>query len=653
MNHQEIRNLFAQTISPDATKRKKAEEALLELEKNANFILSLPQSYMKDTDPTVKKVSTIFFKNAIERNWNQDFFSQAKEMLMANIVSLMIESDQSVLNYYLTILKYIFENEKAESLSPIFDKIPECIFSEFPMHNFVGINILLTIQENDNLRYNTAIVHPIVNNSAPKSAEKLVYYLENRNYMMAKFIMKYFTKFGRQYQSPSVYSDINFYPIIFNLCKKIILLQEIDNIELIKLVKWSMRFINKGTEKAFKKFHKSPEIIALVSQEESIKEVYHSAKVIIHNYMVNNVDYEKTISAALEYVLLLCNNKKYTPIVLEDLYFFINTLILKKFTFGDKEEMDYEVPDSFLREKHSFYISNLKNLSGNFLDEVAKKLSKNETEFNKYVDYLKNILYNFLVNSTEENARIAYGALHMVAMSSHWIIEFLKGEIFSFLKDFIFPFLGCKYNFLQGQACYVLQYFSGEEINDDSIKIAFENVYNMLLTDDDILKVDAIQCINFFFYNETVKEDLKRLIPEIIKVLLILNNKYDLETLAETNEQLIGNYAEEVAQFGPSLVQAISEIVRNILSGEHKDKIDVVCGHLRTIETLFSTVTQKDILISMFSQFYPLVILILENNFEDFYQEIIDTLSSLVFNLKFVDVTLWNLFEKILSLDKN
>lgn len=653
MNHQEIRILMTQTISPDTEKRKKAEDALGELEKNATFIMTLPDSYMKDSDPIVKKVSTIFFKNCVERNWDKEFFRMAKQYLMENIVSLMVKSEESVINYYLNIVQFIFQNEKPENLEALFNDLQKCILSQEVIHNYVGISLFNLVQDDDNLRYNTKFVHPIVNHLSQCIYERLIFYLENRNFMMARLYMKFLAKFSRQYQTPKFYSDFNFYSALFNLCKKILILPEVDDIEILRLIKWSLRFITKGTEKALRNYHKKTEINEFVISESNIKEVYHSCKMIIHNHVAQNVEYEKTISAALEYVITITCSKNFTPIVLDDLYFFLNTLVIQKFTFGDKEELDYEFPDTFLREKHSFYVSNLKNLTGNFLDEVTKKLIKRKEEFQSYLDYLKTVICNFINSPSETNARMAYAALHMVAMSSSWIAEFLQQDTFLFLKDYVFPFLTYKLNWLKGQACYVLQFFSGEEFRDESIKIAFDLICSMLLTEDDILKVDALQSISFFFYNDMLKNDFKEKIPQILRELISLNNKYDLESLAETSEQLISNYASEVAQYGPSLVQGLTEIVKNIISTDPKDKIDVISGHLRTIETLFSSITHKEILIPMFQHCIPLIIYILENKCEDFYQETIDILSSFTYNLKLVDQTMWGIFYKILSLDKN
>lgn len=65
MTEGQIEQLFRNTLDPNAEKRRESEEQLQKLSQNKDFVYSLPESFMRSHDPTIRLVSATFFKNAI------------------------------------------------------------------------------------------------------------------------------------------------------------------------------------------------------------------------------------------------------------------------------------------------------------------------------------------------------------------------------------------------------------------------------------------------------------------------------------------------------------------------------------------------------------------------------------------------------------
>lgn len=97
-----LSNYLAQTLSPEVSVRKPAEQCLQSLEKNQNYPVLLLKIIEKDSfDMTIRISSSVVFKNYIKRNWkiedNEDkIYREDREVIKTHIVNLMLCSPEAI-----------------------------------------------------------------------------------------------------------------------------------------------------------------------------------------------------------------------------------------------------------------------------------------------------------------------------------------------------------------------------------------------------------------------------------------------------------------------------------------------------------------------------------------------------------------------------
>lgn len=612
------------------------------------FIVTLPGTLMVDSDLTVKKVATIFFKNSVKRNWDSQEF---KDYILKNIVQLMENADRPTLTYYKEILRFVFEKESADSLKDVLEKVPAHIQSIDAGNNYIALLILLLIQDNDILRYNKSIVQPLVESVGASLMDKLLVYLKGKNYAMARLLMKYVTRMAKQHTMPPFLNDFGAYTTLCQTSKDVLSISD-KTLDVEKLKKWVLRFLHRATHKAFKKFHKDTNITDFIVQKSMVTDIYNACRNIIYQNSGDEAVHEKTVVCALEYIMLLLDEKEYFPLIIEDISFYLTSLVLKIHMFSEKAEMDFEdFPDTYLIHKYNYYSQDLKAVSGTFFTNLVKKLKKYPNYFDGIFKYLCTILTNARETPTMENARLGYGALGLVALVSHHITSMKKGEAGDFLMDYVFPLLSSEHVFLQSQTCHTLQFFEGNVVRNEAIFSVLERVHKFTSSPCDVLRVDAAHAVRFFFSSDMVQPAFVPLIPEIIQALIDLNNRYHIESLSDVLEEIINSYPDEVAQFAPKLTEALTVLVAQHLTNYNDDKLMLVAGYLRTIGGMISTISRPELLREMFRCSFDLLMFIFKEKKSDFYQESIDMMVNYVYNLKSVDEPMWFVFKMILSID--
>ena len=156
----------------------------------------------------------------------------------------------------------------------------------------------------------------------------------------------------------------------------------------------------------------------------------------------------------------------------------------------------------------------------------------------------------------------------------------------------------------------------------------------------------------FFLSSDMAQPRFKPLIPEIVQVLISLNNRYNLESLSDILESIVNNYPEEISHFAPKLTEALTALVMQHLSDYNDEKVMLVAGYLRTMSGMISSITDASVLAEMFKFSFNLIVSIFKEEKSDFYQEAIDMMVSYLYNMKFINDSMWHIFRIILQADE-
>lgn len=110
MNETQLEQLFRNSLNPDINKRSESERQLKILSTNKNFILSLPNTFMKSNDVSLRMISATFFKNAVKDNVDIDILNFSVQdslnyKIYGEIIRQHVQKNKNFMNEFYQILE--------------------------------------------------------------------------------------------------------------------------------------------------------------------------------------------------------------------------------------------------------------------------------------------------------------------------------------------------------------------------------------------------------------------------------------------------------------------------------------------------------------------------------------------------------------------
>ncbi|AFM99155.1 importin [Encephalitozoon hellem ATCC 50504] len=649
---EETRQIFLQTIDIDLGKRNAAESMLMNLERDPEFVMSLPHTCMKDSDAILKRIATIYFKNAIIKQWKDSTYSEVRKYLIENILDLFLYGDEITRVAYDAIIVHIFNTEKLNELNGLFQKASELMKSADTNSVFTALNMYEKIFDAEKIKYNLEQVLGLMYNTAGKDVlEKVYEFLEAGNYGMVKIGMVVLAKSYCYYSIPDFLSAIGTFSYAFNLSLRILNLRGTDE-NLLESRKWAAYFMYKACSKGIKRFYKNNELTEYITDINRFQMIYTTFIKIIQERSEETTDIELY---AIDFFVLLTSNSEFFRYMEPDLFYLISGYILPVYSLSDSEEDDIENdPDKYLREKYSFFGNDLRNsLSILFCDIISKVKQKEET-FQGIINYLVSVLGKCKESPTPDNIRLAYGSLFLLAKIKSTLLRKARSVVVYVMVNHVIPSLCGNSLALKSQACYFLSEIQEDLPINTIVFEALDSVHKLMKSDHKVLKVEGTLAMSFFLFNEMASEKFKELIPETVESILSLSNIYDFESLTILLDSIIGYYPDEISKYAPELVRSISRITLSHLmneSDEGENKLLVVSGFLRSMENLVLSLNQRSpTLRHSYMNSYDVLSFILKEEKSDFYHEALDILNAYVFMIKEIEGSMWGLLQMILNL---
>lgn len=653
---EETRQIFSQTISSDINRRRSAEATLGELEGQPGFVMSLPETCMSDSDPIIKRASTIYFKNTIIKQWSNREFEEVRRYLMENILDLFLGGDEITRVSYDAILVHMFNTEKLESLNGLFQKAGGFMKTSDMNHMFTALNMYERVFDAEKIKYNLEQVLEVVFSTAGNSIlEKMHGILEAKNYGIARIGMVVLAKSYCYYSIPDFLSGVGVFSYVFNLALQVMSLKNMEDEGFLETKKWAAYFMYKSCSKGVKKFYKNNELSEYVRDPYRFQTVYSTFMMMIQERTEYTVEIELY---AVDFLVLLTSDPEFFRYMEPDLSYLISGYILPQYSLSGEEEDDFEnAADKFLREKYNFFGNDLRGSLNTLFCEIVTRVRQKQEVLHGIANYLISILNAWRENPTHENVRAAYGALFLVASVKTTLIKKMKNVFEHVVSGYVLPSLRGNSLILRSQACYFLSLIDDNlSIGGGQIYEALEDVHNLMKSNHSVLKVEATLAMSFFLSNENVSRRFKPLIPETVESILSLSNVYDIEPLSVLLDSVIEHYPEEISNYAPELVGSISKIVFSHLMGDaagepEENRLMVISGFLRSMENLVLSLSHgSPVLKQTYMNTYDVLMYILREAKSDFYQEVLDIFNSYVFMMKEIEGSMWGLFQMVLRL---
>lgn len=288
--------------------------------------------------------------------------------------------------------------------------------------------------------------------------------------------------------------------------------------------------------------------------------------------------------------------------------------------------------------------------------------SRYKQSFVAIVTLINNILtdYNSIPES-QRNPRIKYGAISMMSALADQALDDqspIKLHMEQFMVTHIFPEFLSLHGFIRSIACDCFLKLSGVTYtNPANFSYAFENIMNMLLHDKELpVKINAALTISAFVDNPNSGALIRPQVALVMQQLLNLTNQIDMDTLTNVMEQLVFEYAEELAPFASQVcIQLIDTFMRimgdldwsnpDLDPEETEPKITAGMGVLKTVSSLILAIeASKTIVIQLQEIAHPAICLVLQHSILDLFEEVFEIIETATFCSKQITETCWSYF---------
>lgn len=326
----------------------------------------------------------------------------------------------------------------------------------------------------------------------------------------------------------------------------------------------------------------------------------------------------------------------------------IQDVIFPLMSFSEADEELWEMdPIEYIRQKFDVF------------DDISSPVPAAETLLHSLCKTRKGILNSVMsaffqiINNPNITPKEKDGALHMIGSLADVLPKkkIFKDQVESLLVQYVFPGFQSPHGHLRARSCWVLHSFNEIRIkNPENLAKIMQLSTNALLTDPDLpVKVEAAVCIQMFLVSQSdsskfIEGQVKNITIELLKVIRETEN----EDLTNVLQKIVCSFTDQLVPIAVDICQHLVTTFRQVLEGDdsNDDRAITAMGLLNTMETLLSVMDEKpDVIASLHPIVIQVIVHILQNNINEFYEEAF----SLIYDLtsKNISSDMWAVLELI------
>lgn len=648
---QSLKQLFLQTTSPNGSIRNNAENQLKSLEKNVEFLNYVKNVLMKDQDKILQQISSIYFMNTIEKNWNELELASVVSDLTGNILNLMLIEDKYPKLAYQKILHCIFENSDKNIVHKIFVESSNYLNSNELSKNMVALTLYEEVFKSDGLKFGLDDIFDVMfNQMGVVFTNKLTEFISIKKYTQAGICMKIVAKAYSHYLLPAYLNSVEVFTGYLNLSIQILIGKGIKDDGYLKLQKWAAFFLYKSANKGIKKYFKNNDFVVFIRNEETLKTIYNTFVKLVNDYISQSPIHERIPIICADFFTAVASNKRSRIYIKDNYMFLISSFILPSQSYNEDMKDKFEDDaDAYLRERYNYFTSDLRSATSELFEEIFH--CDKEIEM-KILTSLRGFLDGQLNDS---NAPMRYGIIGLLANTQKSLSRSLISEEFhQFLVCYIFPNLVSPYPYLISQSLFFLSLTETIEILDNNTYEVLNTIFSLISGSNEVLSVEACLSLNAFFYNDLLHNTFKTSIPSLFEKVLYYTKKYFLESLSTLCDSIIDCFTDDITAYAPLFVQSICSSFMDNIESEKDEKISAIAGCLNTIQKLIMAADDKPEIVSNIYQYTSVIIYYIANHKKaNFYQESFDIMNSFLYSLRNVNESMFEIFTLFLSIESD
>jgi len=673
MNENDIMGLFANTLNPEPTIRKKAETELSTMKKHIWFpktllcILQRPE----DAEPgmrAIKQSASVYLKNLIQKSYrddidndNQEFVihEDDKKFLRSNIMETVAKVPEQIQSQLAVCINRMIkaDYDTGKWNEELNTKILDFIQNENsdPHHWLAALITLLQLtkvfefkkeEERESLLNAMQTFLPVM----LKVSEELIQTNSSEYQLLQKYILKIFFALS-QYNLPVglLRNQIDKWMLVLNSVLEAEVPKEIDDLETEekleaphwKAKKWALHIITRLFERygapgnvedeyeEFAKFFLRECAVPLLKTQMGILEkhrsgVWVSPRVLqlILSYMTHSVNHAITWEQL--------KGDTYKSLLTEVLF------PLMCFSEEDNELWEDD-PEEYIRLKFDVFeeMTSPKSAAEDFVNVAT---AKRKGPLSITMDFAQ----QFLLQSGQIPAEKYDGAFNLICCVAQQLMKKkpYKNRIDDLTNQFFVALCSRPEGYLRARGLHCIKQFSEAQLKKQTLNKVFTKSLEILMKPDEELpvSVEAAMALSKLAseHQEKATSFMKQHIGDVLKQCLQLVNRTVNDDLTDVVKQFIQDFQEEVEPFAVDLAEGIksSFIAMAENNDESNDDYDnkalTAVGILTTLETLLEIMEDsEDLVASLEDVVRDVIVWVFNNKKMDYYEEAMSLLSSI------------------------
>lgn len=647
---QNLRRLLLDTLSANEVIRNGAERQLKGVEKDPQLLLHLQQSLMRDPDPTVQQIASIYFTNTMRRNWKEPAVAPVVQAISEQILQLLlIESPFSQRAYRQLLLQLLEDADTQQRCALITRAAP--FLAGGPAEQQSALTLLESLFKVEALRYNLdSVLEAFFDAHGELFLRQFGAALAAGAHAAGKMYMKVLARAYTHYSLPDFLLRREVFVHVFSTALDVARLPvPADAPEpLVKMQKWAFFFLFKATNKGLKKYFKSPEFIEFVRTPATLESLVNVFLGAVARHAEGALRHQRIAMYACDFFVLLASNKHAQPLAKKHAMYLLGTFVLPAQVYNEetREQFEYE-EEKYLWERYNFVSFNLRTATTSLFSEL---LDIDKETRALVLGALQACLQR---PASPERAAYKYGVLGLLANAQRAVLAQLGAPGFAaFVAEHVLPELRANEPQMVSQALHFLSLCEECALEPPALDAALKCVVGLMGVEHPILPVEACLAMNFFFGHADAAGALRPLVPALLERVLLFSKQHFLESLSNLTDTIIEHFADDVAAYAPQLAEALCANVMAHLESQDDNKIATVSNFLTTIEKLVASADgHAEIVRRIYAPTSKVILAIFTRGFDNFYQEAFDLMNSFLFTLEAIDAGMLDVFAQALAVN--
>eukprot|EP01103_Thecamoeba_quadrilineata_P015393 TRINITY_DN4851_c0_g1_i1.p1 TRINITY_DN4851_c0_g1~~TRINITY_DN4851_c0_g1_i1.p1 ORF type:complete len:1011 (-),score=143.11 TRINITY_DN4851_c0_g1_i1:224-3256(-) len=311
-----------------------------------------------------------------------------------------------------------------------------------------------------------------------------------------------------------------------------------------------------------------------------------------------------------------------------------------------------EDPEEFLRKEYDLideYYS-AKKTAISLVVNIMNLRPKGNFDF--FMSFLVNILTRYNAEPSGKKPQEKYGVLLAMGSLSQKLMKHTSynASLEDFIAYHVIPEFQNPNGFLRAKACWIFGQFAEIEYKNEMIFIAgLEQVLSLMKDKDIPVRVQAALTIKTLIGVEQASKEIAKILPIVLEEFFNLMSEVDNDDLVSALEVIIHKYSDQIPPFAVNICSRLAEAFLRVSADEDDENSALAAlEYLRTIQTVLVSISKMPHLYPQVEAvLLPLLIKSLENNYLEYFEQILRTMTFITYYSPTITPSMWALFPLI------